>query len=78
MTKEEAVTKATEKRLRRRLDKYDLKLVKSRCRTPHDLDYGMYAIFDIRTGGPVHALNAVNSPFALSLEQVQWYVDDLE
>lgn len=63
--------KVKENRLRRIADRRGYKLTKSRSRDPQAIDFGLYAVIDLSTGG------AVNS--ALANRWVHsWTLDDVE
>lgn len=66
--------KNLEKSLRRKADAYGLRLVKSRRRDVTAIDYGRYALIDVRTGGTVHPILANYFVHSLSLEEVQDYL----
>ena len=52
-----------------------LRMSKSRRRDPDAFDYGLYALFDVDTGGTIHAMGPV-SPYFLELDEVeQWLTD---
>lgn len=63
--------KVRENRLRRMADRQGLKLVKSRTRDPRALDYGLYGLIDIESGGTVHPMLANRWPYALTLDEVE-------
>ena len=68
--------KVRENRLRRMADRQGLRLSKSRSRDVRALDFDLYALTDVHTGGLVHSDN-VNSIFALSLDEVEeWLTGD--
>jgi hypothetical protein len=63
--------KVRENRLRRMADRYGYRLVKSRSRDPRNVDYGLYALIDVETGGTVNA--ALANHWTCS-----WCLDDVE
>ena len=67
--------KTEEARLRRMADRQGLKLRKSPRRDRLAVDFGMYAIFDLETGGAIHPEGPI-SPFSLELDDVhEWLVE---
>ena len=48
--------KVRENRLRRKADRLGYRLSRSRRRDPDALDYGMYELIDLRTGGAAHEM----------------------
>lgn len=68
--------KVRENRLRRMADRRGLILRKSRRFDPRASDYGLYALWDARTGGLIH-LDNVNSVYALTLDEVEdWLMNE--
>jgi len=65
-----------ENRLRRLARKYDLRLVKSRSRNPAAIDYGLYAIIDIYTGGTINPPIAQRWICSWDLDGVEAYLTD--
>lgn len=63
----------TENRLRRMADRQGLRLVKSRSRDPKALDYGLYALIDVETGGAVNPA-LVGRTCSWTLDQVENYL----
>ena len=63
--------KAHENRLRRMADRQGLQLVKSRSRDPHALDYGLYGLVNLETGGTVN-------PMLLNRWRCSWTLDEVE
>jgi hypothetical protein len=63
--------KTRENRLRRMADRQGYRLAKSRSRDPHAVDYGRYAVYDMRTGGTVNP--AIAGRWVCS-----WGLDDVE
>ena len=49
---------------------------KNQTRNPDAFDYGLYAVTDVGSGGTTHA-NLVNSPYALTLDEVEKELDRL-
>lgn len=68
-------TKVKENRLRRMADRQGLRLVKSRSRDPHALDYGLYALIDHETGGAVNPAIAQRWVCSWTLEEVEEYLN---
>jgi hypothetical protein len=69
------VDKVRENRLRRMAERQGLRLVKSRRRDPHAIDYGGYMLEDLATGGVVAGTGAIGRPY-WSLDDVEeWLVD---
>ena len=68
--------KTRENLLRRKADRQGLRLSKSRRRDTRALDYGLYAIFDIRTGGTIHPALANYFVYCLTLDQVEEWLSD--
>ena len=63
-------TKTEEARLRRMADRRGLILSKTRRRDPHAIDFELYALLDIQTGGAIHQHGPI-SPYWLTLEDVR-------
>ena len=65
-------------KLRRMAGRRGLRLVKSRRKDPGALDYGLFALIDPEHGGTIHPMfEAVNSPYALTIDEVEeWLTDD--
>lgn len=63
--------KTRENRLRRVAERYGYRLSRSTRRDPEALDYGLYALFDLQSGGAVNP--ALIDRFAHS-----WTLDDVE
>jgi hypothetical protein len=66
--------KCMENRLRRKARQCGLRLSKSRRRDPSALDYGLYCLIDIRTGGLDHW--AGQFAHVLDLDEVEAYLND--
>jgi hypothetical protein len=66
--------KVTENRLRRAADRRGLRLAKSRSRDVNAVDYGLYALIDIETGGAVNPAIAQRWVCSWTLDQVQDYL----
>jgi hypothetical protein len=68
-----AAQKVRENRLRRIADRRGYRLVKSRSRDPHALDYGLYALIDLRTGDTVNPamINQIYSFCSWGLDEVE-------
>ena len=69
------MSKVEENRLRRKARRHGLFIRKTRRRDPDALDYGRYAIFDADHGGCCHAGSPINTPYALTLEDVAAFID---
>ena len=69
------ITKVEDNRLRRMADRRGLILRKSRRRDPDAIDYGLYAVCDVQTGGTIHPEGVV-SPYSLTLDEVRGYLSD--
>lgn len=67
-------TKVRENRLRRMADRQGLRLTKSRTRDPNGMDFGLYALIDIQTGGATHAPLAGRWVHTLTLDDVEEYL----
>jgi hypothetical protein len=66
-------TKVKENRLRRAADRQGYRLVKSRSRDENAIDYGLYALIDVQTGGAVNPAIAQRWVCSWTLEDVeQW------
>ena len=57
-------------KLRKLADDNGYTVRKNWSRDPDAFDYGLYAVTDVRYGGTTHT-NLVNSPYALTLEEVE-------
>lgn len=69
--------KARESMLRRKADRFGLKLTKSRVRDPDAYDYGLYALIDIKTGGAKNPALAGQWVHSWTLDQVEhWLKSD--
>lgn len=66
--------KVMENRLRRVADRRGLRLVKSRSRDVNAVDYGLFALIDIETGGAVNPAIAQRWVCSWTLNQVQDYL----
>ena len=64
------MTKVTENRHRRMADRQGLILRKSPRRDTHAIDYGLYALCDVETGGTIHS-EGPTSIFTLTPEDVE-------
>jgi hypothetical protein len=60
-------TKVRENRLRRVAARRGLRLTKSFRRDPHALDYGLFALVDIRTDEPIHPCGLFSHSWTLDL-----------
>jgi len=63
--------KTRENRLRRVADRCGYRLEKSRSRDPRALDFGLYALLNVRTGGAVN-------PALLQRWTCSWSLDEVE
>ena len=66
--------KVRENRLRRIAERRGLKLTRSRRRDPDALDYGLYALIDVSTGGTVHPMLVNDFAHAITLDDVEGYL----
>ena len=71
----EASEKVRENRARRLADRYGYRLVKSRSRDPHNVDYSLYALLDVKTGGAVNASIAGRWVCSWTLDDVCGYLE---
>ena len=62
--------KVRENRLRRMAHRRGFRLMKSRRRDPDAIDYGLYALIDVETGGSEHAHGPI-SECVLTLDDVK-------
>ena len=67
--------KVLENRLRRMADRHGYRLGKSRSRDPRAVDYGLYALIDIRTGGAVNPALANRWVCSWSLDDVRAFLE---
>lgn len=63
--------KTTETRLRRLADREGYRLLKSRSRDPQALDFGLYTLIDVQTGGAVN-------PALAGRWTCSWDIEDVE
>ena len=63
--------KVKENKLRRMADRQGLRLTKSRTRDPNGMDFGLYALIDIQTGGATHPPLAGRWVHTLTLDEVE-------
>ena len=63
--------KTREVRLRRAADRRGYRLERSARRDPQAVDYGCYALFDVRTGGTVNPAIANRWIHSWSLDEVE-------
>ena len=68
--------KIRENHMRRRADRYGLKLKKSPRRDPKAVDYGLYALIDVQTGGAINPAIAQRFICSWTLDEVEEYLDD--
>ena len=64
-----------ENKIRRMADRRGYRLIKSRSRDPHAVDYGRYALIDIDTGGAVNPAIAQRWVCSWSLDEVEAYFE---
>jgi len=57
-------------------DRYGLQLVKSRSRDPRAVDFGLYALIDVRTGGAINPAIADRWTCSWSLDEVSAYLTE--
>ena len=62
-----------ENQLRRTADRQGLRLVKSSRRDPNAIDYGLYALIDIKYGGTINPALADRFTCSWSLDDVEHY-----
>jgi hypothetical protein len=67
--------KVMENRLRRVADRRGLKLVKSRSRDVNAVDYGLFALIDVRTGGAINPAIANRWACSWTIEEVRSYLE---
>ena len=67
-------TKVKENRLRRMADRHGLRLVKSRSRDAKAVDFGLYALVDVRTNGLINPAIAGRWICSWTLDQVEEYL----
>jgi hypothetical protein len=68
--------KVKENRLRRMADRRGYRLMKSRSRDPQAIDYSLYALIDVRTGGAVNPALAQRWTCSWDLDDVEDYLQD--
>jgi len=68
--------KVRENRLRRMADRYGFRLIKSRSRDPRAVDFGLYALIDVRTGGSITPAIAGRWLCSWSLDEVSAYLTE--
>jgi hypothetical protein len=68
--------KVLENRLRRVADRRGLRLVKSRSRDAHAVDYGRYALIDVATGGAINPAIAERWVCSWTIDEVKAYLQD--
>jgi hypothetical protein len=66
--------KVLENKLRRMADRQGLRLVKSRSRDVNAIDYGLYALLDVETGGAVNPALAQRWTCSWTIDEVQDYL----
>jgi hypothetical protein len=66
--------KVRESRVRREADRQGLKLSKSRTRDPRALDYDLYALIDVQTGGTINPAIAQRWTHSWSLDECEAYL----
>jgi len=71
----EADTTARETKCRQLAGMAGLKLIKSRTRNPDLIDFGLYGLIDLSTGGTVHPMLANRYACALDLEDVEVWLN---
>ena len=67
------LTKAQENTLRRKADRQGLILRKSARRDERAIDYKLYSLCDVQTGGTVHPEGPI-SEYALTIDDVREYL----
>lgn len=68
--------KTKENRLRRQADRCGYRLTKSRSRDPRAMDFGLYALTDVRTGGTVAPAIADRWTHSMSLGDVEKFLGE--
>jgi hypothetical protein len=69
--------KVRENRLRRKADRMGYRLSRSRSRDPDAIDYGLYALLDLSTGGAVNPALAQRWVHSWTLDQIEeWLTSD--
>ena len=63
--------KSREARLRRKADRCGYTLSRSRSRDPDAIDYGLFALFDVQTGGAVNPAIAQRWTHSWTLDEVE-------
>ena len=73
----DTATKVRENRMRETADRRGLKLVRSRTRDSRAIDYGLYALLDVQTGGAINPAIArvVAKPY--NSQEVATYVREV-
>ena len=66
--------KVRENRLRRAADRQGYRLTKSRSRDPNAIDFGLYALIDIRIGGAVNPAIAERWVCSWTLDEVEEFL----
>lgn len=66
--------KVRENRLRRAADRSGYKLTRSRSRDENAIDFGLYALVDVRTGGAVAPAIAGRWVHSMTLNDVEHYL----
>lgn len=67
-------TKVRENRARRAAERRGLRLMKSRSRDPNAIDFGLYALIDVQTGGAINPALAQRWVCSWTLEDVEEYL----
>ena len=68
-------TKVAENKLRRAADRQGLRLEKSRSRDGRAIDYGLFALIDVRTGVAINPAIAGRWICSWTLDDVQKYLN---
>jgi hypothetical protein len=66
--------KVRENKLRRIADRRGLQLMKSRSRDPKAVDYGLYALVDVRTNASINPAIASRWVCSWTLDEVESYL----
>lgn len=66
--------KSRETRLRNTADRSGYKLSRSRSRDPRAVDYGLYALIDVQTGGAINPAIANRWVHSWSLDECEAYL----
>lgn len=68
--------KVRENKLRRAADRRGWRMSKSRSRDAKALDFGLYALIDVQSGGTIHPMLANRWTHSLTLDEVEAYLSE--